>query len=97
MKILKQEKQKLLKWVNDGKSIYYLLNYLVNDCKYSQPEAKEIIDNIDNIEIFENNNREYNMRKDGKSWFLEEYTDTECTFAVMGNSVPSCYSQMFFN
>jgi hypothetical protein len=95
MKILKSEKEKLIKWVNGGASTYTLHNYLVNICGYSQIDSKKIIDNIDNIDIFDSENVEYRLDNDGNYWYVEKYTNNELVFAVMGNSVPDCYRQMF--
>lgn len=95
MKILQSEKDKLLKWVNNGQSVYFLHNYLVNVCGYHQLDAQDIIYNIDNIEVFDEGNNEYNLYTDGKNWFIEEYTNNELTFAAMGNNIEHCYSQIF--
>lgn len=99
MKILKSEKEKLLNWVNNGKSVYWLHDYLVNTCGYGQLNAKEIIDNIDTIEVFDNDSSiEYNIFQDKDGyWYIEEYKHSNMTNGVMGNSVPHCYSQMFDN
>lgn len=95
MKILQSEKTKLLRWINTGKSIYWLHDYLVNTCGYHQLEAKEIIGNIDNIEVFPEQENEYKLKRDADGWYIEEYNNNELVFAVMGNSVSDCYRQMF--